>query len=273
MKNLNKKTSNIVDTCESKVTRIALFANHLPGVRVAEFFAKSRDNNRVEALYLVGEQAENDKKILSELGLNSQNVFFGSDVMKSPEHIKWFREQQFDAIICVYWPWLLTEQIFSSVKTTVNFHPALLPINRGWFPHVHSIIDGSKTGVTLHQLENGADTGAIWAQKEIAVDPTDTAKEIYLRLQSEIVALFMQSWEGIKSGLIKPLKQDESIAVYHSKKEIEGLDQINIDKSYRARDLINILRARTFGDRGFAYFEEKGEKIYIKIELSKTSKF
>ena len=67
------------------------------------------------------------------------------------------------------------KEIFSSVETTVNFHPALLPINRGWFPHVHSLIDGSKAGVTLHQIAEGADTGLIWVQEEEKIISTDTA--------------------------------------------------------------------------------------------------
>ena len=60
---------------------------------------------------------------------------------------------------------------------------------------------------------------------------------------------------------------------YHSKFEIEKFDYIDINKKYFAKDILNILRARTFGDRGFAYYESNGEKIYIKINLAKNSKF
>ena len=38
--------------------------------------------------------------------------------------------------------------------------------------------------------------------------------------------------------------------------------------------LINLLRARSFGDYGFSYFiDQNGEKIYMNIKLSKTNKF
>ena len=65
---------------------------------------------------------------------------------------------------------------FNLAKDSVNFHPAFLPINRGWYPHVHSIVDGSKLGVTLHRIDEGADTGPIWVQKEMRLLPHDTSK-------------------------------------------------------------------------------------------------
>jgi methionyl-tRNA formyltransferase len=251
---------------------IALFANHLPGLEVAKFLA-TQEADQVGAIYLTGENPDNDTKIIDVLRANPDRVFIGSDVIKKDSHVEWFKQQKFDAIICVYWPWLLEPQIFSSVAVTVNFHPALLPINRGWFPHVHSLIDSSKAGVTIHRIEDGADTGAIWAQKEIQILPTETAKDIYDRLQSEIVSLFKVNWEKIKKSEIQPYSQDESKAIYHAKKEIRALDLIDPDRMYRAKDLINLLRARTFGSRGFAYLQDGDEKIFLKLSLSKSSNF
>ncbi|MBK7973132.1 MAG: hypothetical protein IPK07_07585 [Deltaproteobacteria bacterium] len=253
-------------------TTIALFANHRPGLEVAGFLAGRAPHDQVRALYLTGEQPENDERIVQALGIGRERVFVGADVLKNEEHVEWFKRQQFDAVICVYWPWLLAEEVFSAVATTVNFHPALLPINRGWFPHVHSLIDGSATGVTLHRIEKGADTGAVWAQREVKILPTDTAKDIYDRLQVDIVDLFKDRWEDIECGKIAPSPQDERLAVYHSKKEIEELDRIDRNATYVAADLINRLRARTFGNRGFAYYEEDGEKIFLQIRLSRSSK-
>ncbi|WP_434630395.1 formyltransferase family protein [Chromobacterium sp. CV08] len=253
--------------------KIALFANHYPGLQIARYLAANHATDTVAALYLAGEQADNDRAIAEALNIDSDRVFVGRAAIQDAEHIQWFRAQDFDAIICVYWPWLLGKEAFTAAPITVNFHPALLPINRGWFPHVHSLIDGSKTGVTLHKIEDGADTGSIWAQKEVPIAPTDTAKDIYDRLQQEIIALFQQKWDDIKHGRITPTLQNEAGAVYHGKKEIEGLDRIDLDRDYSARELINRMRARTFGNRGFAYYEENGEKIYVKISLSRSSKF
>lgn len=257
----------------TKPTKIALFANHLVGLEVATFLAERSSCDLVSALYLTGDQSEIEKSIVEALNIPRDNVFIGRDVITQSEHIEWFQNQKFDVIICVYWPWLLKHEIYSVVEKTINFHPALLPINRGWFPHVHSLIDGSKTGVTLHKIEDGADTGQIWAQKEVEIQSTDTAKELYLRLQKEILDLFKDKWDDLKNNMICSVPQDESMAVYHAKNEIENLDNIELSQAYIAKDLIDRIRARSFGNKGFAYFEENGEKIFVKLSLSTSSNF
>jgi methionyl-tRNA formyltransferase len=62
---------------------------------------------------------------------------------------------------------------------------------------VYNIIQGTKAGVTLHEIANSADTGDIWNQKEVEVKITDTAKSLYERLQLEIVNLFIENWANI----------------------------------------------------------------------------
>src|SRR5258706_5285701 len=103
---------------------IALFANHLPGVDVAKFFAGRGPGDRVGALYVPGEQPENDRAIIEALEIDPAHVFTGREVIRAREHVEWFRDQKFDAIICVYWPWLLREEIFSASPITINFQPA-----------------------------------------------------------------------------------------------------------------------------------------------------
>ena len=267
------KEASGVPTDTVSQTRIALFASHAPGLEVATFLSNRSQQDQVCALYVTGEQPENDRRIIETLNLEEKNVFVGNEVMLHPEHVEWFKNQKFDVIICVYWPWLLKKEVFKSVDKSVNFHPALLPVNRGWFPHVHSLIDGSKTGVTIHMLEEEADTGPIWAQKEVEIKPTDTAKEIYIRLQREIVDLFVDKWDEIVNNELDATPQDESSAVYHAKNEINTLDFIDISKSYSARDLINLIRARSFGNLGFAHYEENGKQIFLKLSLSESTKF
>jgi methionyl-tRNA formyltransferase len=256
-----------------KVNNIALFANHLPGLWVAEFLGNSSPDDLVKVLYLTGNDLSADQKIIDTLSIPQSNIFVGPEHLKNEDHIAWLSEQGINTIICVYWPWLLAEDMFTIADKTINFHPALLPINRGWFPHVHSLLDGSKTGVTLHKIEKGADTGDIWAQKEVLIQPTDTAKDIYDRLQVEIFTLFKEKWCDIKSNNIQPFPQNEDMANYHAKGEIGNLDRIDINASYKGKDLINKLRARTFGNKGFSYFEIDGEKFYINIKISKTCNF
>ena len=178
--------------------KIILMANDKPGALVADFLKKSGD--KIVRLYL---HDENARKCSDEIIRNSScsEIYYAKD-LKEENHVKTIKELNADFIITVYWAHLLKPSIFKAVKDTVNFHPAFLPINRGWYPHVHSIIDGSELGVTLHRIDEGADTGPIWAQKKIELLPYDTAKTVYDRLQFEIVELFKKKWDKIS----KPAK-------------------------------------------------------------------
>jgi methionyl-tRNA formyltransferase len=256
-----------IDSC-----KIALFASHFTGLEIASYLSGDAAN-KIDALYLTGQSGDYDDQIKSASTVTSDRIFSGPDIVRDPKHIEWFQNEKFDAVICVYWPWLLRKEIYATAGITLNFHPAMLPVNRGWFPHVHSLIDGSKAGVTLHRIEDHADNGAVWVQREVPVQPTDTAKSLYERLQQEIITLFKENWADIRANRIMPKPQDESLAVYHAKKEIERLDRIDPEATVKVRDFLRLLRARSFGSRGFAYYEDDGKRIYLKVDLSETGRF
>lgn len=253
--------------------RVALFADGAVGLQVAKILAASGDP--VVQLYL----HEPDTRKLGDEIAAACNVPPGQVISArashEPANLERLRQLAPDFIITVYWAHLLKSELFRiPSRGTVNFHPALLPINRGWYPHVHSLLDGSPTGVTLHAIDETADTGPVWAQRAVPLEPTDTAGTIYARLQEQIIDLFRQSWPGIKSGTILPQPQDHTKAVYHKKKEIETLDALDLDAPTTARAVLNRLRARTFGTRGFAYFvDETGRHIHVYVRLGYDSDF
>ena len=50
-----------------------------------------------------------------------------------------------------------------------------------------------------------------------------------------------------------------------------SIDEIDLDRAYQARDLLNILRARTFPPYPGAFFRENGRKIYVRLELEEEA--
>ena len=253
------------------MSRIVLLANDLPGLEVCKYIVEN--NDEIVRLYVPELSSKYAKEIMLQSRLTPERIF-EADRLLDTEHVDELKNLAFDYIITVYWPYLLKPNFYESAREgTVNFHPAMLPINRGWYPHVHSLIDGTPTGVTLHAIDEGADTGPIWAQKEVPIQPYDTAKTIYDRLQQEIVQLFIQTWPKIKSKEIQPYGQDHSKAIYRKKKEVELLDSIDLDKEYKARDLINLLRARSFGNKGFSYYFDQGRKVFLNLRLNDDNSF
>lgn len=253
-------------------TRVALMANDLPGLEICRYLVADGDD--IVRLYIHEEERQkHSREIVRESGCKEDEIF-GASSLKDPRHVETLKDLAPDFIVTVYWAHILSQDVINCARRgTVNFHPALLPINRGWYPHVHSIIDGSPAGVTLHAIDAGVDSGPVWVQKEIEISPVDTSLTIYVRLQNEIVHLFKENWGRITSGELNTTPQDETKAVYHMKSEIGALDRLDPESIVKVDDLINRLRARSFGDKGFAYIKKGGRKIYLNLRLSESSSF
>lgn len=75
----------------------------------------------------------------------------------------------------------------------INIHPALLPS----FPGRHGIEDAyeagvSKTGVTVHWVDSGIDSGQIIAQAEVPVYQSDSLSELETRIHATEHKLYPQ---------------------------------------------------------------------------------
>jgi methionyl-tRNA formyltransferase len=174
-------------------------------------------------------------------------------------------------MITCYWPYLLKKEFIKVPKYgTINFHPALLPYNRGWYPSVWPFIDGSPAGVTLHLIDEGADTGPIIAQREIAIKETDNGGTIYKKSQEAMIQLFKETWKQLYTNGIELKYQDNDKATYHSKKDANDLDRFKIT-DYSAEYLFNLIRAKTFGDKCFAYYVKDGIKYRVRLDITKDN--
>ena len=76
----------------------------------------------------------------------------------------------------------------------VNTHPALLPA----FPGAHAIRDALAagapvTGVTVHWVDEGVDTGPVIAQVRVPVEPGDDEDRLRARIQAAERPLYVQA--------------------------------------------------------------------------------
>jgi methionyl-tRNA formyltransferase len=188
---------------------VILLANDVPGLDVARYLCARGD--QIVRLYLHDPQRRRFGEEIAAATGTAHGAWFTAAALRDPDRVRGLPELEADYVVTVFWAHLLSDEVLSSAgRGTVNFHPALLPHNRGWFPHVHSIVDGSPAGVTLHAMDTGADAGPIWAQRELAVEPWDTAFTLQKRLQAEIVELFRETWPRIVDGTLRPTPQSEA---------------------------------------------------------------
>ena len=87
-----------------------------------------------------------------------------------------------------------------------NFHPSLLPMNKGRFPIFWAIMNGDKQGITCHEIDEKIDHGKIISQIEIDVGQGKTVEEV-MEIILEHTADFMNdSLQIILEGNIQYLK-------------------------------------------------------------------
>lgn len=252
------------------IKRVVLLLNHKPGIEVCRFLVADEMTDIV-SVFLTGDDPAYESEIESILDNKEIPIYRGRDVWDSATISKILEPLRIDFLIAIYWPWLLKEFTLDLFKDSINFHPALLPRNRGWFPHVYNLKDDTPAGVALHRIFANADAGDIWALRAVPTLPTDTASELYNRLQVEIVGLFKEVWPQILRGEIQAVEQDHSISTYNKKNAIAELDEIDLNSNVNVREFLNHLRSRTFNKKGFAYFFLEGKKISISISLSEVN--
>jgi methionyl-tRNA formyltransferase len=249
---------------------IALFAADEVGSDVAEFFGQN-DQNLV-CLVLDAEEAERQRDdIRRRAKLDDETPVYQSHEIENEEIQDELRSLDIDIGILAWWPYVIIKKLIDVAdEGFLNFHPSYLPYNRGKDPNFWSIIEGNPFGVSIHWVEPQVDSGPIAFQKRIEKSWEDTGEDLYNAAQEEIVKLFIHNYDRIKSGQIPREPQDDSKATYHERRELEPASEIELDKKYTGRNLLNLLRARTFPPHPGAWFTDDNTRYEVRISVNKV---
>jgi len=102
----------------------------------------------------------------------------------------------------------------------INMHISLLPWNRGSDPNFWSWKEDTKKGVTIHQMDEGLDTGPILFQEHAYFSQGEhTLKSTYDCLSHTIECLFKFAYKDLFHCKIKPRPQDPNAGSHHFAKD------------------------------------------------------
>lgn len=119
-----------------------------------------------------------------------------------------------DAIVVVAYgrivpPWMLALPRLGCV----NLHASLLPKYRGAAPIQWAVAMGEAvTGNTTMRLEEGLDTGPILMQQTHAIEPKQTAAELFPIIAAAGAPLVVETLEGLAGGMLHPRAQKDTEA-------------------------------------------------------------
>lgn len=162
---------------------------------------------------------------------------------------------------------IIAPQKFRSQRL-FNIHFSLLPKYRGMYTSAIPILNNElESGVTLHYIDHGIDTGDIIGQKAFSIDFTDTARDLYRKYIYHGTELVKGSLEKlIDLPAVPSVPQDYRKATYYSKKSI-NYKNLEVDLNQCAVSIYNQIRAFNF--REYQIPRIKGIPI-VAAEITNT---
>ena len=127
----------------------------------------------------------------------------------------------YDFVVSYGYRYILKSEILEKCECPIfNLHISYLPYNRGSHPNFWSFYDKTPSGVSIHIVDKGIDTGPIVAQKYVNFNnKDDTFIKTYNVLKIEIENLFLDILESLLLNKWVAKKQ-KGIGTYHKKSDL-----------------------------------------------------
>lgn len=161
------------------------------------------------------------------------------------------RQLQPDVICICHFQKLISDEIIKIPKFgCLNLHPSLLPEYRGMAPQHWPIINGEKkTGITVHFVDDGIDTGNIIVQKELDLGESEYVFELQNRFKEIYKYIFVEALQKIKDTDLH-IVQNHLPGSYYGRLKLSEC-MINIDMNIN--QVYNLIRGVSFPYFGARY--------------------
>ena len=180
--------------------------------------------------------------------------------LKDPEAQAAFAALDLDVAVVAAYGLILPKTTLEAPRLgCLNVHASLLPRWRGAAPIQRAILAGDReTGITIMQMDEGLDTGAILLREAIPIGARSTARELHDALAALGGRLIVEALEGLAADRLTPRPQPEAGATYAAKLE---RNEGRLDWRAPAEALDR--RRRAFAPWPGAWFEAAGERIKV----------
>jgi len=154
-----------------------------------------------------------------------------------------------------------------------NIHFSILPKYRGCHTNYLQIKNGEKfSGVTLHKIDNGIDTGDIVDQMKYTVGTNVSAFANYQKLMKYSEKIFIKNYKKILKKTYKQTKQNSRKSSYFSRKFVNYKKEKNLRNFKNSIKFHNFVRALIFPPFQLPIFKKKeiiksifkNKKVYLK---------
>lgn len=145
------------------------------------------------------------KKFVFSRGLN----YVDFDELDEPQLIQKVKDLDIDAAVVCSYNYKVPRVLREATKDGfINVHPSMLPKYRGGNPYSRVIMNGeTETGVTIHFMDDGFDTGDIIAQKPYHIPNKATMGTIFNELNFIGIELLLQVLQAYETQPLPRIPQ------------------------------------------------------------------
>lgn len=124
-----------------------------------------------------------------------------------------------DVMVVAAYGLILPKAVLSMPRLgCLNIHASLLPRWRGAAPIQRAILAGdSETGITIMQMDEGLDTGAMLLRHACPIAANDTAQTLHDKLAGMGASCIQEALRLLQEGYLVSVEQDNSAASYAAK--------------------------------------------------------
>jgi methionyl-tRNA formyltransferase len=121
----------------------------------------------------------------------------------------------------------------------INRHNALLPKNRGRLTPFWVLYKGEKeTGVSIHFIDEGIDSGEIIVQKKYKVKNNDTFNSLVKRNYEIAGKAMLEALDILESGDYSLIPNDDECATYNTTPDLKHAWEFRIRRLRRLTQII-----------------------------------
>ncbi|HVO15347.1 MAG TPA: methionyl-tRNA formyltransferase [Alphaproteobacteria bacterium] len=180
--------------------------------------------------------------------------------LKDPAEHAVFAALDADAAVVAAYGLILPRPILEAPRLgCLNIHASLLPRWRGAAPIQRAILAGdTETGVTIMQMDEGLDTGAVVLAQRVPITNQTTAGSLHDTLAELGARLVVAALSGLAAGRLNPTPQPPGGVTYARKITAE---EGRLDWSRPAAELSRVVRA--MAPAPGAWFEHEGGRVKV----------
>jgi methionyl-tRNA formyltransferase len=248
--------------------RIAVIGRTRPLLEAARL-ARYRGHSLC-AVWTCAAETHYDADVTSFAALATEaNAIFSADRhINNLASVRLLQEMACDIAFSVNWPTLLSDRVNAAFPSGIlNAHAGDLPRYRGNACPNWAILRGeSSMGLCIHQMRQDLDAGPVVLRESHPVTEQTYIGDLYRWIDERIPAMLVDAAEGLVSGRLQPVPQDESrvLRTYPRRPE-----DSRIDWTQSTEVVLRLVRATSRPFSG-AFTTLEGER---KVTIWRASRF